>query len=597
MENKLLPYQLDHVEILYTAIHKHARALDASDTGTGKTYTSIALCQKLKLKPFIICPKSVVASWINILSNFEYKKNEYEITTYEQLPNHKFLKKIKEKENKSNIKNIINIDNNKNNLILTKKVIKIETNDIEPNDIEPNDIETSNNESCENENSDKEINFKENILTKTKYSFLFEEKKILKKDEEYNWNFNNINPKQYLFIYDEAHKCKNRNTINGKILINLSEKNTNIILLSATAVDKPLNFLIFGFVLKLYNTFEDGLYFLSNTCNKKARHPLIGVHKIIFPEYASRMCIDEIKNIFKENYIVMDGIKMDNFYEIEKQYEIINQNIKNKNKNSLSNIQKIRQQIEILKVDTFVEMTNNYIEDGKSVVIFVNFTDTLILLSKKLKTKCIVYGQQTINERSNNINKFCNDLSRIIICNIQSGGCGISLHDTNGKYPRISLISPTWSAQDLMQVLGRIHRATGKSDVIQRIVFCKDTFEENIGKILKEKINNIRMLNDGDKVMKKDNMKNIIEKEFNIQVKKKEKDNRIYESNDFDKIQELLSQLYEKRDFYYKEMETLKLINSKDKKIKEYEYYYNKFSNEILMNEENLQSCINKILE
>ena len=86
----------------------------------------------------------------------------------------------------------------------------------------------------------------------------------------------------------------------------------------------------------------------------------------------------------------------------------------------------------------------------------------------------------------------------IIICNIQSGGTGISLHDTNGNHPRISLISPTWSAQDLLQVLGRIHRAMAKTNSIQKIIFCKGTFDENIGYILKNKINNILMLNNGN---------------------------------------------------------------------------------------------------
>ena len=93
MDDKLLPYQKDHVLSLSNSIKKHSRALDASDTGTGKTYTSIALCTKLKLRPFIICPKSVISSWINILTSFNYKKNEYDLKTYEQIVNHKFIKK------------------------------------------------------------------------------------------------------------------------------------------------------------------------------------------------------------------------------------------------------------------------------------------------------------------------------------------------------------------------------------------------------------------------------------------------------------------------------------------------------------------------
>jgi superfamily II DNA or RNA helicase len=470
MEDKLLPYQKDHINNLLTSLKKHKRALDASDTGTGKTYTTVALCRMLKLRPFIVCPKSVVSNWTSVLDYFEYTKNEYDITTYDQLINHKFLKKINQNKS-SNV---------------TQTLPKSNT------DMIPDTTKTSSHP--------------------------------IKKSTEVNnceWIFKNDKKlaNKFLFIYDEAHKCKNKNTINAKILLSLSECDTNIILLSATVVDKPLYFIIVGYILKIYDSFQAGIDWMSDLCkNKKAGHPLLNVHNFIFPEYASRMCVDNLGDIFKNNEIRMEGIQMENYYDIAKQYNIINELMKNYSKNSLSKIQKIRQNIELLKVNTFVKMTNNYISEGKSVAIFVNFTETIVQLAKKLNTSCIIYGQQTIDERSKSINNFCEDKSRIIICNIQSGGAGISLHDTKGKHPRVSLISPTWSAQDLMQVLGRIHRATGKSDVVQQIIYCKDTFEENIGAIIKEKINNIRMLNNGTQNLKKDNMENILKNEY---IKKK----------------------------------------------------------------------------
>lgn len=45
---------------------------------------------------------------------------------------------------------------------------------------------------------------------------------------------------QLIFIFDEAHRCKNSKTINGKIIHNLSiHKNIKILILSATVIDKP----------------------------------------------------------------------------------------------------------------------------------------------------------------------------------------------------------------------------------------------------------------------------------------------------------------------------------------------------------------------
>ena len=62
IKEKLLKYQIEHTKNLINIIKKNKTCLDASDTGTGKTYCAIALCKQLNLKPFIICPKSVISS-------------------------------------------------------------------------------------------------------------------------------------------------------------------------------------------------------------------------------------------------------------------------------------------------------------------------------------------------------------------------------------------------------------------------------------------------------------------------------------------------------------------------------------------------------
>ena len=45
------------------AINSQNVVLDGSDTGVGKTYTAIAVCKQLNLRPFIICPKTMIFTW------------------------------------------------------------------------------------------------------------------------------------------------------------------------------------------------------------------------------------------------------------------------------------------------------------------------------------------------------------------------------------------------------------------------------------------------------------------------------------------------------------------------------------------------------
>ena len=62
----------------------------------------------------------------------------------------------------------------------------------------------------------------------------------------------------------------------------------------------------------------------------------------------------------------------------------------------------------------------------------------------------------------------------------------------------MSLIVPSYSSIQLIQALGRIHRAGSKTPCTQRIIFCSGTMEEHIVKKLKEKINNLSSINDND---------------------------------------------------------------------------------------------------
>ena len=564
---KLLDHQKTHYTLISNSLVKHSRALDASDTGTGKTFVSVKLCKDLGLVPWVICPKSVVSSWNSVIKKSGIKK--FFIITYEQL--------------------------------------MLSTNLIE----------------------------KKTVLGSDEYDWKFETNSI----------FKGKNKEKYLFIYDEAHRCKNIKTINSKILVSLAKYPVKILLLSATIIDKPLYFIPFGIVLRLYKNIQEGMDWMARTIatqTKKSLNPMLPMHKVLFNEYASRMRIEDATGVFKNNKIMFEGIQMKNYWEIEKKYDKINKilefNKQNKNssanvkstkstkstfdsdsddepdnkqideynngdkklnKNSVLNksggiakIQKIRQEIELLRIDTICELTLKYLTQGKSVAIFVNFTQTIRELSARLNTDCIIWGSQSLEERTKAINNFCEDKSRIIICNISSGGCGISLHDTLGIFPRVSIISPTWSAQDLIQVLGRIHRAMGKTDCEQLIIFCKGTIEESVGNVIKQKINNIRTFNDGEKKLKKDNMEVILNNELNKKKKKQESNDYIYKTNDFVSIQSRIDRFERQLNKLNEELKGYKM-NSHE--YKECEYRIEKVQKEMDYNLKKLNETIENI--
>ena len=452
IEDKLLVYQKNHTRNIITVLKKNKTALDASDTGTGKTYCAIATCKQLNLKPLILCPKSVINSWKNVCK--EFKLEPYSIVNYETIKTGKYYNQAGDRIKCPFLE------------VLEKKIYK---------------------------NNDKDF----------------------KIETEFIWQFSDSDKKNLIIIFDEVHKCSDFNTLNGKLLYSAKNLETYMLVLSATICDHPENFRLFFYVLNFIEpeqvkrnkiNYARYQYIMQNWIMRDAK-PMWRIHNMLFPDRGSRIRIDALGNLFPETQIIASPYNMDKKREkeIEQEYSIIQKeldNLKDKSKKDKSNILvkllRSHQKIEILKIPLFVQLTNDFIENGYSVVIFVNFTQTLETLSEELYTDCVIYGEQTSDVRNKNIEKFMDNKSKIIICNIKAGGVGISLHDKDGKYPRVSLISPTWSSIDLQQALGRIHRAGGKSKSLQRILYVANTVEEKIADKLQKKLKNINTLNNGD---------------------------------------------------------------------------------------------------
>ena len=66
-----LGYQVPSVRRQVRALLDYRRALDSSDTGTGKTFVNLATCAVLGLKPFVVCPKAVMTSWKRAAAHFK----------------------------------------------------------------------------------------------------------------------------------------------------------------------------------------------------------------------------------------------------------------------------------------------------------------------------------------------------------------------------------------------------------------------------------------------------------------------------------------------------------------------------------------------
>ena len=439
----LLPPQREHAVSLLNSLYINGVACDQSETGTGKTYVAAWLAKNLNSPVVIVCPKVVIPSWTKVLSYFGIKAHC---------------------------------------LINYEKLMRGNTEHLNFKD------------GKDNGPSDYVINF----------------------------------PKNSLVILDEVHKCKSATSKNSDFLIKLKMDGYKSLLLSATAATNPLEMKAFGFATTLHNLVSyrqfitsSGAYagryggFQIDLQSQKTVEAMSNIHNTLFNLYkvSSRMTRKMFDKIFPDNHVMADCFDMGTntdkinrvYLQMEAEMAALEESSINYSQHHFAIMTKARRMAELLKVPTMVEMIEDWYDEGISPVVFVNFTDTVEAIEKQLAKNrkfdgkiARIVGGQSDKVRQNDIELFQSDVKRIMIANLAAGNAGVSLHDLNGNFARGSIISPSYSAINLLQALGRIHRAEGKTTCIQKVMFAAGTIEVEACKRVQCKLNNLECLNDGD---------------------------------------------------------------------------------------------------
>ena len=439
----LLPPQREHAVNLLNSLYINGVACDQSETGVGKTYVAAWIAKNLNSPVVIVCPKVVIPSWTKVLSYFGIKAHC---------------------------------------LINYEKLIRGNT---------------------------EHLSFKDN------------------KDDSANDYIINF-PKNSLVILDEVHKCKSGTSKNSDFLIKLKMDGYKTLLLSATTATNPLEMKAFGFATTLHNLVnyrhfitDSGAYvgrfggYQIDLGSQRTVEAMANIHNRLFNEYkvSSRMTRKMFDKIFPDNHVMAECFDMGTntdkinrvYQQMESELAALEESSVNYSQHHFAIMTKARRMAELLKVPTMVEMIEDWYDEGISPVVFVNFTDTVEAIEKQLAKNrkfdgkiARIVGGQSDKVRQKDIELFQSDDKRIMIANLAAGNAGVSLHDLNGNFARGAIISPSYSAINLLQALGRIHRAEGKTKCIQKVMFAAGTIEEDACKRVQSKLNNLECLNDGD---------------------------------------------------------------------------------------------------
>ena len=428
----LREWQVDAAGKIISAINYWGAGIDGSDLGTGKTYSSIGVARELNVPFVIVCPKPVINPWKKVIYNHFHLESLF--------------------------KGIINYE-----LLIRGR--------------------------------------KDSAIASY----------VLKRDthrQKFTWKL----PKNTIIIWDEAHRLKNWKTKASKSCIEAHNQGYKQIFLSGTLASSPLDLRTIGTCTKLFKTSKEyytwakdhGVY-QGNWGLEFNNSPKIlkQIHQLLFDERGIRLLRDDIPNFPKTEIIVnaydMDEEETSKIKAIYDEMKVELKKIENKEKSDESEMAiRIRalQRTEILKVPLFEEMVREGIEAGMSVVVFLNYSDSIDALAKRLNTDCIYDGRnEKIRQRY--IDLFQENKENILVTNIAAAREGIGLADTDGKHPRLSLISPSYSIIKIKQALGRIHRENSKSVSLQKIVYISGTQEEEVVDNVGQKLENLTLINNG----------------------------------------------------------------------------------------------------
>ena len=320
-----------------------------------------------------------------------------------------------------------------------------------------------------------------------------------------------------LLIFDEAHRAKSKKSQNSKMVASAAHEGHWLALLSATLIQNPIDLLGLGYPLKLVrgpnSAFQyakrygvginswggyDDFSTLAQKLELYAELDKIGL-RVRKAEICPTMCVHRA-DLIDLGVVALPKVKAI-YVNLEKEIA----ELKAKGAKAIEAITKrlhARQAAELAKVPIFIEECLKHLEEGARVALFFCFQASIdacaAMLEDELKESMVITGQTSLKARDEAIEAFNFGDLPVLVLNIAAGGEGISLHDQDGKYPRVGLLSIPESSTHLIQALGRNDRVGAKSVGLNRILFCADTMEERVYNNLAEKIQNIETINDGD---------------------------------------------------------------------------------------------------
>lgn len=299
-------------------------------------------------------------------------------------------------------------------------------------------------------------------------------------------------------IIDEVHRCKDGKTQQSKFVMGIAKGKEYVLALTGTpVVNKPVDLIPQLHIINKLDSFGGYKGFIDSYCqgynqasNLKELNYLLHKHCFYRREKSEVLkdLPDKMRSIMK--------CDIENRAEYTKAENNLKAYLKeNMGKTDAEITKSLRGEVMVMiqilkkiaargKVEAVVEHIREVVEAGEKIVVFAWHKEIVYELKKAIPGSVTIVGDDSMDQRQRAVDSFQKDLKvQVIICNIKSGGVGITLTASS----RVIFIELPWHPADCEQGEDRCHRIGQKGSVQCGYFLAVNSIDEYIYDIIEKK--------------------------------------------------------------------------------------------------------------
>ena len=298
-------------------------------------------------------------------------------------------------------------------------------------------------------------------------------------------------------IVDESHRCKDNSTLQTKLVKGISTGKEYVFALTGTPiVNKPKDIIPQLSIINQLNAFGGYKKFTDRYCagesgasNLKELNYFL--HKHCFYRREKKMVLKDLPDKVRE----IVRVELDNMREYRQAQNDFESYLQAKGYSPETIDKSLRAEVLVRmmalkkiaamgKIAAVIEHIKDVVAAGEKIVVFAHHKEVIIRLKQVIHHAVTIVGDDSSTQRQAAMDAFQNDpKTQVILCNIQSGGVGITLTASS----RVIFIELPWHAAHADQCEDRCHRI-GQKDCVQASYFLGyETIDEYIYKIIERK--------------------------------------------------------------------------------------------------------------